>query len=85
LISKNKDKLTTKRASYPDEDQPEQSVQERYRFICKILVEKGKMIAKFKDDFINVYIQPTESKQKKTPETAAQYNEKWVPLALYFI
>ena len=53
-ISKNKDKQVPKRSSNTDEDQSEKTVEVRYREICNILVEKGKMIAKFKDAFVYI-------------------------------
>ena len=64
-ISKNKGSKGSKgpvRASIPEQD-PEESVQERFEKICNLLVEKGKMIAMFKNEFI--YLSPSEVELKK--------------------
>lgn len=73
-ISKNKGTKGPERASNPEKDQPEQSVQERYVEICNLLVEKGKMIAKFKNEFI--YLSPSEVELKKEYLAAAKNKKK---------
>ena len=73
-ISKNKGTKGPKRASNPDENLREQSVQERYVEICNLLVEKGKMIAKFKNEFI--YLSPSEVELKKEYLAAAKNKKK---------
>ena len=84
-ISKNKGSKGPERASNPEQDLPEQSesVQERFEKICNLLIEKGKMIAEFKNEFI--YLSPSEVELKKEYLAAAKNKKKWEPLALYFI
>jgi hypothetical protein len=78
-ISKNKGSKGSKgpeRASNPEQDLPEQSesVQERFEKICNLLIEKGKMIAEFKNKFI--YLSPSEVELKKEYLAAAKNKKK---------
>ena len=78
-ISKNKGSKGSKgpeRASNPEQDLPEQSesVQERFEKICNLLIEKGKMIAEFKNEFI--YLSPSEVELKKEYLAAAKNKKK---------
>ena len=73
-ISKNKGSKGPERATNPEKDLPEQSVQKRYEQICNLLVEKGKMIAKFKNEFI--YLSPSEVELKKEYLAAAKNKKK---------